>query len=179
MVALWDTDAELVAQTRSAVAEQGHVVANPMDVTDLSSAEAAVARTTEEFGRLDILVNNGGIAGPTVKTWGHPAEEWQRVIEIDLTGVFYCCRAAVPNMIAQNYGRIVSVASIAGKEGNPNASAFSAAKAGVIALIKSLGKELADYDISVNSITPAAAKIRIFKQISQEHIDYMLSTIPR
>ena len=179
MVALWDTDAELVAQTRSAVAEQGRIVAIPMDVTDLSSAEAAVARTTEEFGRLDILVNNAGIAGPTVKTWDYPAEEWQPVIDIDLTGVFYCCRAAVPNMIAQNYGRIVSVVSIAGKEGNPNASAYSAAKAGVIALTKSLGKELADYDISVNSVTPAASKTRIFEQISQEHVDYMLSKIPR
>ena len=117
--------------------------------------------------------------GPSVLTWEYPVEEWQRVIDIDLTGVFYCCRAVVPQMIAQNYGRICSTASIAGKEGNPNAAPYSAAKAGVIALTKSLGKELAKHDIAVNCITPAAARTRIFDQISQQHIDYMLSKIPR
>jgi 3-oxoacyl-[acyl-carrier protein] reductase len=114
-----------------------------------------------------------------MKTWEYPLTEWQAVIDLDLTAVFLCCKAIVPQMIGQNYGRIVNVASIAGKEGNPNASAYSAAKAGVIGLTKSLGKELAGYDIAVNCITPAAAKTRIFEQISQEHIDYMLSKIPR
>ena len=136
-------------------------------------------RPTTALGGIDILVCNAGIAGPSVKLWEYPVAEWQRVIDIDLTGVFHCLRAVVPGMIAQNYGRICSTASIAGKEGNPNASAYSAAKAGVIALTKSLGKELADYDIAVNCITPAAARTRIFEQISQEHIDYMLAKIPR
>jgi NAD(P)-dependent dehydrogenase (short-subunit alcohol dehydrogenase family) len=150
-----------------------------VDVTRLDQVEAAVAATNERLGGIDILVCNAGIAGPSVLTWEYPVEEWQRVIDIDLTGVFYCCRAVVPQMIAQNYGRICSTASIAGKEGNPNASPYSASKAGVIALTKSLGKELATYDIAVNCITPAAARTRIFDQISQQHIDYMLSKIPR
>ena len=126
-----------------------------------------------------MLVNNAGIAGPSVLTWDYPVEDWRRVLAIDLDGVFLCCRAVVPAMIEAGYGRIVNVASIAGKEGNPNASAYSAAKAGVIALTKSLGKELAEHDIAVNCITPAAAQTRIFEQISQAHIDYMLSKIPR
>ncbi|MFQ6017895.1 MAG: SDR family oxidoreductase [Kiloniellaceae bacterium] len=150
-----------------------------MDVTDLTSVEAAVEATQASLGGIDILVNNAGIAGPTTRTWEYPVEDWRRVLEVDLTGVFHCCRAVVPGMIARNYGRIVNVASIAGKEGNPNAPAYSAAKAGVIALTKSLGKELADHDIAVNCVTPAAARTRIFDQISQEHIDYMLSKIPR
>ena len=128
---------------------------------------------------IDILVCNAGIAGPTVKVWEYPPEEWQQVIDIDLTGAFYCLHTVAPVMIEQNYGRIVNVASVAGKDGNPNAAPYSAAKAGVIALTKSLGKELASYDIAVNCITPAAAKTRIFDQISQQHIDYMLSKIPR
>ncbi len=118
-VALWDMDAELLEQTRSELAAQGRVTAITMDVTDLASAEEALAETKKQLGGLDILVNNAGIAGPTVKTWDYPAAEWQKVIDIDLTGVFFCCRAAVPTMIGQNYGRIVSVASIAGKEGQP------------------------------------------------------------
>jgi 3-oxoacyl-[acyl-carrier protein] reductase len=130
-------------------------------------------------GQIDILVNNAGIAGPNHKTWEYPNDDWQQVINIDLSGVFYCCKSVVPKMISNNYGRIVNVASIAGKEGNPNAMPYSAAKAGVIALTKSLGKELADKNIAVNCVTPAAAKTRIFDQISQEHIDYMLSKIPR
>ena len=129
--------------------------------------------------KIDILVNNAGIAGPNHKTWEYPNDDWQKVIDIDLTGVFYCCKYVVPQMIKNNYGRIVNVASIAGKEGNPNAMPYSAAKAGVMAITKSLGKELADKNIAVNCITPAAAKTRIFDQISQEHIDYMLSKIPR
>lgn len=125
------------------------------------------------------MVNNAGIAGPSHKTWDYPLKDWQAVIDIDLTGVFYCCKSVVPHMIDKNYGKIVNIASIAGKEGNPNAMPYSAVKAGVIALTKSLGKELADKDIAVNCVTPAAAKTRIFDQISQEHINYMLSKIPR
>ena len=131
------------------------------------------------FGRIDILVNNAGIAGPNVKTWEYPIDAWAEVMRVNLDSQFYCCRAVVPLMIAQNYGRIVNIASIAGKEGNPNAPAYSASKAGVIALTKSLGKELATYDIAVNCVTPAAAKTALFDQMSQEHIDYMLSKIPR
>jgi 3-oxoacyl-[acyl-carrier protein] reductase len=178
-VALWDKDVGLMAETCEELSGLGRVQAVETEVTDLSSAEDAATTTTEALGGLDILVNNAGIAGPTLKTWDYPAEDWRRVVDIDLNGVFFCCRAVVPGMIEQNYGRIVNVASIAGKEGNPNASAYSAAKAGVIALTKSLGKELADYDIAVNCVTPAAAHTRIFEQISQEHIDYMLSKIPR
>ncbi len=183
-VALWDRDGgELrAAGDRLQGGEEGRVrVAEvPVDVTDLGQVEAAVAATEQGLGGgIDILVCNAGIAGPTAPTWEYPPEEWRRVVDIDLNGVFHCARAVVPGMIARNYGRIVSTASIAGKEGNPNAPAYSAAKAGVIALTKSLGKELAGYDIAVNCITPAAAKTRIFEQIKQEHIDYMLSKIPR
>ena len=131
------------------------------------------------IGAIEILVCNAGIAGPTVKIWEYPPEEWQQVIDIDLTGVFNCLHVVSPTMIKQNYGRIVNVASVAGKDGNPNAAPYSAAKAGVIALTKSLGKELSGYDIAVNCITPAAAKTRIFDQISEDHIKYMLSKIPR
>jgi 3-oxoacyl-[acyl-carrier protein] reductase len=131
------------------------------------------------MGGIDILVNNAGISGPTMPVVDYPVEEWRRILDIDLNGPCYCCKAIVPGMIRRGYGRIVNVASIAGKEGNPNAAAYSAAKAGVIALTKSLGKELAGHDIAVNCITPAAAKTRIFDQISQAHIDYMLARIPR
>jgi 3-oxoacyl-[acyl-carrier protein] reductase len=133
----------------------------------------------QALGGIDILVANAGITGPNHKMWEYPPDAWRQVIDVNLTGVFLCCRAVAPLMIRQNYGRIVNTASIAGKEGNPNASAYSASKAGVIALTKSLGKELASYDIAVNCITPAAAKTRIFEQMTQEHIDYMLSKIPR
>ena len=180
-VALWDRDAEELrtAGDRLRAAGGGRVAEVAVDVTDLGQVEAAVAATERELDGIDILVCNAGIAGPTVPTWEYPPEEWRRVMDIDLTGVFHCVRAVVPGMIGRNYGRIVSTASIAGKEGNPNASAYSAAKAGVIALTKSLGKELAGYDIAVNCITPAAARTRIFEQIKQQHIDYMLSKIPR
>ena len=178
-VSLWDSDPELLEQTRGELAARGQVHAAEADVASAGSVESAVASTAKALGKIDILVNNAGIAGPTTRTWDYPVEDWQRVLDIDLTGVFLCCRAVAPGMIDRNYGRIVNVASIAGKEGNPNASAYSAAKAGVIALTKSLGKELADYNIAVNCVTPAAARTRIFEQISQEHIDYMLSKIPR
>ena len=178
-VCLWDRDQVLVEETANSLASKGKVEIAVMDVTDLDSVKAATQKTIDSLGSIDILVCNAGIAGPTVKVWEYPPEDWQQVINIDLTGVFNCLHSVAPVMIEQNYGRIVNVASVAGKDGNPNAAPYSAAKAGVMALTKSLGKELAAYDISVNCITPAAAKTRIFDQISQEHIDYMLSKIPR
>lgn len=178
-VCLWDQDKALVEQTVKELSGRGRVHSVVVDVTDLGTVDQAVRDTEKALAPIDILVANAGIAGPNHKVWEYPAEDWRQVIDIDLNGVFYCCRAVVPGMIERNYGRVVNVASIAGKEGNPNASPYSAAKAGVIALTKSLGKELAEYDIAVNCITPAAVKTRIFEQISQEHIDYMLSKIPR
>ena len=174
-VIIWDKDKDLMDKLKLS----GDVSKVQVDITDYKSVEDATKKSIEIYGCIDILVNNAGIAGPSHKTWDYPNEEWQAVIDIDLTGVFYCCKSIVPHMIFNNYGRIVNIASIAGKEGNPNAMPYSAAKAGVIALTKSLGKELADKDIGVNCVTPAAAKTRIFDQISQEHIDYMLSKIPR
>ncbi len=178
-VSLWDRDKKLVEETARSLESRGKAEAVVVDVTDLDSVKSATEKTKTSMGSIDILVCNAGIAGPTVKVWEYPPEEWQQVIDIDLTGVFYCLHTVSPVMIEQNYGRIVNVASVAGKDGNPNAAPYSAAKAGVIALTKSLGKELASYDIAVNCITPAAAKTRIFDQISQQHIDYMLSKIPR
>ena len=178
-VALWDRDRALVEATRGELAGQGEAHALAVDVTDLAAVERAAATTREALGGIDILVNNAGIAGPNHMLWEYPADAWRQVIEIDLNAVFYCCRAVVPLMIAQNYGRIVNVASIAGKEGNPTASAYAAAKAGVIALTKALGKEVATHNIAVNCITPAAARTRIFDQVKEEFVDYMLSRIPR
>jgi 2-dehydro-3-deoxy-L-rhamnonate dehydrogenase (NAD+) len=178
-VSLWDRERELSAATAKELAAGARVHAVPLDLTDPAAVEQAVRDTESALGGIDLLVNNAGIAGPNHKTWEYPIDAWRQVVEVDLNAVFYVCRAVVPGMIARGYGRIVNVASIAGKEGNPNAAAYSAAKAGVIALTKSLGKELASYDIAVNCITPAAAKTRIFEQISQEHIDYMLARIPR
>jgi 2-dehydro-3-deoxy-L-rhamnonate dehydrogenase (NAD+) len=178
-VAIWDRDAALAETAATELASRGRVVAIAADVSRLEAVEAARDRTLAALGRIDILVNNAGIAGPTVKTWEYPPQAWAEVMAINLNGPFHCCRAIVPGMIAQNFGRIVNVASIAGKEGNPNASGYSASKAAVIALTKSLGKELATYDIAVNCITPAAAKTAIFDQITQEHVDYMLAKIPR
>ncbi len=178
-VCLWDRDEKLVRKTTTSLAKQGSVGMVVMDVTDLESVKNAAKETKNTFGNIDILVCNAGIAGPSLKTWEYPVEEWQQVIDIDLTGVFNCLHVVSPIMIEQKYGRIVNIASVAGKDGNPNAAPYSAAKAGVIALTKSLGKELAEYDIAVNCITPAAAKTRIFDQISENHIQYMLSKIPR
>ena len=174
-VVIWDKDQELI----DSLDLSDNVSAVQTDVTSYDSIENSVKETLEKNNTIDILVNNAGIAGPSFKTWEYPIDQWQNVVDIDLTGVFYCCRAIVPHMVTNNYGRIVNIASIAGKEGNPNAMPYSAAKAGVIALTKSLGKELSDKNIAVNCVTPAAAKTRIFDQISQEHIDYMLSKIPR
>ena len=150
-----------------------------IDITSFDKVKQTLDSIIDKYFKIDIFVNNAGIAGPSFKTWEYPNQDWEDVINIDLNGTFNCCKAVVPHMIKKNYGRIVNVASIAGKEGNPNASAYSAAKAGVIALTKSLGKELAEFNIAVNCVTPAAAKTKIFDQISQEHIDYMLSKIPR
>ena len=150
-----------------------------VDITNFKEVNNTINKIIDKNNKIDIFVNNAGIAGPSFKTWEYPNDEWESVINIDLNGTFNCCKAVIPFMIKNNYGRIVNVASIAGKEGNPNASAYSAAKAGVIALTKSLGKELADYNIAVNCVTPAAAKTKIFDQISDEHINYMLSKIPR
>ncbi len=178
-VAIWDRDVGLAKKTASELQNRGRVEVFATDVTNYSDVERARDDTVKAFGRIDILVNNAGIAGPNVKTWDYPLDAWRSVLSINLDGPFHCCRAVAPVMVAQNYGRIVNIASIAGKEGNPNAPAYSASKAGVIALTKSLGKELASYDISVNCITPAAAKTAIFEQMTQEHIDFMLSKIPR
>tara|TARA_B100000029_G_scaffold397526_1_gene395833 strand:+ start:12873 stop:13613 length:741 start_codon:yes stop_codon:yes gene_type:complete len=174
-VLIWDKDAKLLDELNL----EGKLHKIVCDVTDYTSVENATGESIKLCNKIDILVNNAGIAGPSYKTWEYPLNDWQQVIDIDLNGVFYCCKSVVPTMMKNNYGRIVNVASIAGKEGNPNAMPYSAAKAAVIALTKSLGKELADKNIAVNCVTPAAAKTRIFDQISQEHIDYMLSKIPR
>ena len=178
-VSLWDRDESLLKETSDSLSSKGKVEPVVMDVTDLKSVRNSAEKTKELLGAIEILVCNAGIAGPTAKIWEYPPEEWQQVIDINLTGVFNCLHVVSPIMIDQNYGRIVNVASVAGKDGNPNAAPYSAAKAGVIALTKSLGKELAGYDIAVNCITPAAAKTRIFDQISEDHIQYMLSKIPR
>ena len=179
-VAIWDRDAGAAKAAAQELAQGGgDVRVFSVDVTKLVDVERARDETLAAFRRIDILVNNAGIAGPNVKTWDYPPEAWSQVMAVNLDSQFYCCRALVPGMIAQNYGRIVNIASIAGKEGNPNAPAYSASKAGVIALTKSLGKELAEYDIAVNCLTPAAAKTAIFDQMTQQHIDFMLSKIPR
>mgnify|MGYP005741953799 FL=1 len=173
-VLIWDKDTEYLNKVDLKNTQKIEV-----DVSNYNSVENAFAESLTHENKIDILINNAGIAGPNFKTWDYPLEEWQKVIDIDLTGVFYCCKIIVPHLIKNNYGRIVNISSIAGKEGNPNAMPYSAAKAGVIALTKSLGKELAENNISVNCVTPAPAKTRIFDQITQEHIDYMLSKIPR
>lgn len=177
-VALWDMDADALAQAVTELSVLGKVVSEKMDMTNEAQVDAALAATEKQIGAVDILVNNAGIAGPTVKLWEYSPADFRKVVEIDLIGPFLCCRALVPGMMKRGYGRIVNIASIAGKEGNANASAYSAAKAGVIGMTKSLGKELATHGIMVNCITPAAAKTDIFKQISQQHIDFMLSKIP-
>lgn len=174
-VTLWDADRGLVEQTAEAIGASFVET----DVSDWDRVSSAAARTHAEMGRIDILVANAGIAGANAPVADYDVAEWKRIMAINLDGVFHCCKAIAPLMIASGYGRIVNTASVAGKEGNPNASAYSVSKAGVIALTKSLGKELAEHNIAVNCITPAAAKTAIFDQMKQEHIDYMLSKIPR
>src|SRR3954447_6864578 len=178
-VAIWDRDRAFADKTAAELKSKGKVATVAVDVTNYKDVERARDETLKAFGRIDILVNNAGVAGQNTTTWDYPVEEWRRVMSINLDGQFHCCKAIVPGMIAQNYGRIVNIASVAGKEGNPNAPAYSASKAGVISLTKSLAKETGTKDISVNCITPAAAKTAIFDQMTQTHIDYMLSKIPR
>ena len=173
-VVVWDKDEKLL---NSLTLE--NIIKINIDITKFEDVKNAFEETIKLAGNIDILINNAGIAGPSYKSWDYPIIDWHNVLDIDVTGVFYCCKVIVPHMIKNNYGRIVNISSIAGKEGNPNAMPYSAAKAAVIALTKSLGKELADKNIAVNCVTPAAAKTQIFNQISKEHIDYMLSKIPR
>jgi len=178
-VSLWDRDESSLRAATSQLAAGDRVAAGPIDVTDYLGVQRGVELCLKTFGKVDILVANAGIAGPNQSTWEYAVDEWKRVIEINLIGVFLCCRAVLPHMLERGYGRIVNVASIAGKEGNANASAYSASKAGVIALTKSLGKETAETNIAVNCVTPAAAKTRLFEQMTQQHIEFMLSRIPR
>ncbi len=176
-VAIWDRDAELAKRTASEIGT--NVKHYRVDVGDPNSVNGALDLTLKDFGRIDVLVNNAGIAGPTAKLWEYSLEDLQKTMQVNFEGPFNCCHAAVPIMIKQNYGRIVNIASIAGKEGNPNASAYSASKAALIGLTKSLGKELATYDIAVNAIAPAVAQTAILGQTTQQHIDYMVARIPR
>lgn len=174
---IWDMDADLAAEKAATLGSDALAVT--VDVGDWDSVSAALARTLDATGRIDILVNSAGIAGPNATVEDYPVDAFAETMRINTLGTFHVNKAVVPTMRAQDYGRIVNIASIAGKEGNPNASAYSASKAAVIGFTKSLGKELAGQDIAVNCVTPAAARTRIFDQMSQEHIDYMLSKIPR
>lgn len=175
---LWDRDSAALAEAAQSLAGRGEVHTIALDLTSPDAVKAAALATHERFGGVDILVNNAGIAGVNKKTWEFTPDEWRIVIEVDLNAVFYCCNAVVPLMLPRGWGRIVNIASIAGKEGNPNAAHYSTAKAGVIGLTKSLGKELAQSGIAVNCITPAVIQTDILKQVAQSHIDYMLSKIP-
>jgi 3-oxoacyl-[acyl-carrier protein] reductase len=177
-VVLWDIDGARLEEARVQLSEFGTVDINTVELTDETSVVNAAGSVLERHGRIDILVNNAGITGGNAPTWELSPESWRRVIEVNLIGPFLTCHAIVPAMIENGYGRIVNVASIAGKDGNPTASHYSASKAGVICLTKSLGKELATKNVLVNCITPAAARTEIFDQMKQEHIDYMLSKIP-
>jgi 2-dehydro-3-deoxy-L-rhamnonate dehydrogenase (NAD+) len=176
-VAIWDHDLPLAEKTAKEIGDA--VVAFKVDVTEPAAVERARDDVEKAFGKIDILVNNAGIAGINKTVWETDLEEWRKVLHINLDGPFICCKAIVPAMLKQGYGRIVNIASIAGKEGNPNAAHYSASKAGLIALTKSLGKELAQHNILVNAVTPAAAKTAIFDQMTQEHIGFMLSKIPK
>ncbi len=177
VLSLWDVDAPAL-ETAAAGFDGQAPHTEAVDVTDAKAVAAAVTATEAALGRIDILVNNAGIAGPTFTTWDYPVEEWQRVLDVDLTGVFLCCRAVAPGMMQRGWGRIVNIASIAGKEGNPQAPAYSAAKAGVIGLTKSLGKECVGTGVLVNCVTPAAVETEILEQVSEEFVDYMRSKIP-
>ncbi len=177
-VSIWDIDTEAAAEAKIGLSEYGIVDTQTVELTDANAVSSALKATISALGHIDILCNNAGIAGGIYKTWEYPVEEFRRVIDVDLNTVFICCRAVVPHMRERQYGRIINTASIAGKEGNPGASAYSAAKAGVIGLTKSLGKELAQDGICVNCFTPAVINTDILNQITQQHIDYMLSKIP-
>jgi 2-dehydro-3-deoxy-L-rhamnonate dehydrogenase (NAD+) len=177
-VMLWDQDAPLLASARAQLAALGRVGTAQVELTDEAAVAAATAQALAEFGRIDILVNNAGITGGNGTTWELAPDIWRRVVEVNLIAPYLTCRAVVPQMLKQGYGRIVNVASVAGKEGNPNASHYSASKAGLIALTKSLGKELATQGILVNAVAPAAAKTAMFDTMKPQFIEYMLSKIP-
>ena len=177
-VIIWDIDENAAKEAIEKVKSENlsHQV---VDVTNFEIVNKNLDEVEKKYGKIDIFVNNAGIAGMNTTVAEYPLDEWKKVINLNLNSVFYCCKAVVPFMLKNDYGRIVNIASIAGKEGNPNASAYSTSKAGVIGLTKSLGKELAQKNIAVNCVTPAAAKTRIFDQMTEEHINYMLSKIPR
>ena len=176
-VIIWDIDEKLLKSASSEVNNE-NLNYNVVDVSNYSQIEQNINQITSKTN-IDILINNAGITGPTAPLWEYNVDEWNKIVQINLMGTFNCCRAIVPNMIKNNYGRIVNVASVAGKDGNANASAYSSGKAGAIGLTKSLGKELADYNIAVNAVTPAGAKTRILDQMSKEHVQRMLSKVPR
>jgi len=176
-VIIWDFDKLAVEKTEKKL-NNSKLSSSIIDVTNFDQVSSQVKKLTKDK-KIDIFINNAGIAGQNTTVWDYPLEEWKKVLDLNLNAVFYCLKAITPHMVANNYGRIVNISSIAGKEGNPNASAYSTSKAGVIGLTKSLGKELANKNIAVNAVTPAAAKTRIFDQMTKEHIDYMLSKIPR
>jgi 3-oxoacyl-[acyl-carrier protein] reductase len=178
-VAIWDSNRKISEQTAIDLRERGKVVASFVDVADYHSVQDGYDQTLRTLGRIDILINNAGIGGPISTTWEYPLEAWRQVMAVNLDGAFHCCRAVVPQMIAQNYGRIVNIASIAGKEGNARAPAYSASKAGLISLTKSLGKELAGYDIAVNCITPSSAKTAMLQQFNEDFVKTMLAKVPR
>jgi len=177
-VVLWDMDAPLLAKAKDSLGKLGRVGTAQLELTEEAAVAKAAAQAVAEFGRIDILVNNAGITGGNATTWELAPEVWRRVIEVNLVAPYLVCRAVVPQMLKQGYGRIVNVASVAGKEGNPNASHYSASKAGVIALTKSLGKELATQGILVNAVAPAAAKTAMFATMTPQFIDYMKVKIP-
>ena len=174
-VSLWDKDGDRVAQAAAAFSGSSSIA---LDLTDEAAVRSAVARTQTVHGRIDILVNNAGITGGNAPVWELPSAEWRQVVEVNLVAPFLVCAAVLPSMIERGYGRVVNMASVAGKEGNPNASHYSASKAGLIALTKSLGKELAETGVLVNCLTPAAAHTELFEQMTQAQIDYMLGKIP-
>jgi len=176
-VFIWDVDENLLKKVVNEI-NNPNLIYNKVDVSNYKNVETIVNEITLKHN-IDILINNAGITGPTASLWDYDVEMWNKIVEINLMGTFNCCRTIVPNMIKNNYGRIVNVASVAGKDGNANASAYSAAKAGAIGLTKSLGKELADKNIAVNAVTPAGAKTRILDQMSKEHVQRMLSKVPR
>ena len=178
-VAIWDCEKSLAEQTARDLKDRGRVATFGVDVAAYGMVEQARDETMRAFGRIDILVNNAGVGGPTQTTWDYPLDAWRKVMAVNLDGAFYCCRALVPQMIANNYGRIVNIASVAGKEGNPKAPAYSASKAGLISLTKSLGKELATYDISVNCITPSSCKTELLKDFDEDFVRTMLAKVPR
>lgn len=176
-ILIWDMDEQMMEQAASELADS--TLRYPVDVSDWAKVQAAAQASCKDAGQIHVLVNNAGISGSIAPVIDYDVDEWQKVLAVDLNSVFYCAKALLGHMRDAGYGRMINIASIAGKEGNPKAAAYSAAKAGVIALTKSLGKEHADCDIAINCVTPAAARTRIFEQITEEHINYMLSKIPR